>query len=116
MNIAPLTDYTGRACVRRGSTWADASHSAAVLPTSPGERTIVAYCRAIQTHLESVEADEDGKWRDWVLGPCLGQIIDALRGLLDGDIGRLDAGTVDAWLCDTAHQIGWDTDTSTYTG
>ena len=45
--------------------------------------------------------------RDYVLGPAWLQMVKGLRELLNGDLGRLDGGTVDAAIVDMAHKAGF---------
>ena len=51
-----------------------------------------------------------GIGRDYVLGPEWAKIGGALRGLLNGDCGRIDCGAVDAVICDTLKDEGIDPD------
>lgn len=48
---------------------------------------------------------------DSVLTPAVGAILAGIVTLLNGSIGRLDAGTVDGWARDVAARIGWNMDT-----
>ena len=45
---------------------------------------------------------DDYLWLRSVVGPC----IEAARASLNWDCGRLDCGTVDAYLCDLAERAG----------
>ena len=47
---------------------------------------------------------------DGVLGPEWEAIGDALRGLLNGELGRLDGGTLDGFLLNTMRENGIDTE------
>lgn len=48
---------------------------------------------------------------DGVLGPEWEAIGDSLRGLLNGETGRLDCGTLDGFILDTMKENGIDTET-----
>lgn len=54
---------------------------------------------------------ESGIGEDGVLGKEWAAIGAALRGLLNGELGRLDAGTLDKLLCHTLEAEGFDPDT-----
>lgn len=58
-----------------------------------------------QTHRKAYESaiGEDG-----VLGKHWEEIGDALRGLLNGELGRFDGGTLDAFILDTMRENGVD--------
>ena len=45
---------------------------------------------------------------DYVLGPEWAAIGAALRGLLNGELGRLDGGTLDGILCHNLQAEGFD--------
>lgn len=47
---------------------------------------------------------------DGVLGPHFKDILTGLRGLLNGQLGQLDGGTLDGILCDIAAATGVDLD------
>jgi hypothetical protein len=46
--------------------------------------------------------------RDYVLGPHVLDIVRSLRGLLNGEIGPLDAGSMDRCLCDIGRAAGFE--------
>lgn len=48
--------------------------------------------------------------QDGVLGPAWGRIGAALRELLNGELGRLDRGTLDGLLVETLQEQGFDPD------
>jgi hypothetical protein len=60
------------------------------------------YALAHKERYESLIGD------DGVLGPAWEQIGDGLRTLLNGETGRLDCGTLDAFLLDTMSENGVD--------
>lgn len=45
---------------------------------------------------------------DYVLGPAWRNIGLGIRALLNGECGRLDCGTLDAFIVDTLHANGMD--------
>jgi len=86
-------------------------HRAAITFLSGHERPMVSMLRgwydyAIQHRVRY----ESPIGNDGVLGPEWEAIGDALRALLNGDCGRLDSGTVDAFLLNTMHDNGIDTE------
>jgi hypothetical protein len=95
--VARNTDQTG---------WARGNFTAATFPSTEHEQAIVTLCDGLCRY---IHAQPD---MDYVLGEGLAQIIEGIRVLLNGDLGRLDGGTVDAWLCYAAEEIGWDLDLS----
>ena len=100
--------------VRKGldeTGWAKRNFTAAAFPSLPQEEAIVALCDGVKWYLDTLDGESD-----YVLGAGVGQIIEGIRVLLNGDIGRLDAGTVDAWLCDAALAAGWDLDAGKFVG
>jgi len=48
---------------------------------------------------------------DYVLGPAWASIGGALRILLNGELGRLDGGSLDGLICDALRGAGFDPDT-----
>ena len=56
------------------------------------------------------ERFESGIGEDYVLGVFWSQIGASLRGLLNGDCGRFDCGTLDGLLSDTLRAEGFDPD------
>jgi hypothetical protein len=95
-------------------------HNAAVIRPIDNEAPIVSILFAIDNYIGQAEdwnGVEEGEWRDYILGgQGIGQMIDAARTLLNGDLGRLDAGTCDAYLCDLAERIGYDLDVMEMSG
>lgn len=87
-----------------------ARHLAAMQTSAPGsERAIslmlqglVLYAKAHQDRFESA-IGEDG-----VLGPCWEDMARGLIGLLNGDCGRLDCGTIDGIIRDAAQAAAVD--------
>jgi hypothetical protein len=70
----------------------------------PGERVILTLAEAIWmwTH----EHGGDGFGDPHVLVPLMG----AFRQALNFELGRLDGGTLDGWVCDLADHLGLDPD------
>lgn len=62
------------------------------------------YAKAHQDRFESPIGE------DYVLGPAWEQIGLGIRELLNGETGRLDCGTLDAFILDTLEENGFDTD------
>jgi hypothetical protein len=85
-------------------------------PQTSFERAVVSVCDGLTEYLSGLEFDDDGKWSDYVLAPALGEILLGVRGLLNGDLGRLDGGTVDTFLSNVAALIRFDLDAGAYTG
>ena len=56
-------------------------------------------------------AYESGIGADYVLGPAWAQIGAGLRALLNGELGRLDGGTLDGLLCSTLTAEEFDPET-----
>ena len=56
---------------------------------------------------------ENGIGADYVLGPEWAAIGMGIRGLLNGDCGRLDCGSIDTGICDVLITEGFDPDNIT---
>lgn len=88
-------------------------HNTAVIQPRENERPIIDLCEAIDLVCKQyADGQPDYLLRDDVLMP----MIASARGLLNWDMGRLDCGTIDAWLFDRAASIGIDLDTNEVTG
>lgn len=81
-------------------------HSQAVLRPHLGME--VGIVRSLEAVGAIVSANT---WPDAVGTPAVGQILSGVVTLLNYDIGRLDAGTMDTWARTLAAQVGWDLDT-----
>ena len=74
-------------------------HNMAVAHPTRAEKGILDACYALEAMAEAHEERygsviaEDG-----VLGDCWLKILHGVRGMLDGETGQLDCGTVDGWL------------------
>jgi hypothetical protein len=82
-------------------------HQSAVLNPTGFERPMVhlltgwsEYAETHRARYESVIGD------DGVLGPAWEEIGDALRTMLNGDLGRLDGGTLDSFILNTMRDNG----------
>ena len=45
---------------------------------------------------------------DYILGPAWKQIGEGIRTLLNGELGQLDAGTLDGFICETIVENGFE--------
>lgn len=87
-----------------------ALHKEALCSGVKEEMRITGLCKAVYYYVWSCEVVEGVPWRDYVLGESVGAMLQGILGLLNGDIGRLDGGTVDSWCRHVADQIGFDLD------
>lgn len=87
-------------------------HTAAFLdPVTSHERALVFILKGWEEYAEGHEdAYESPIGEDYVLGDDWAKIGFALRGLLNGDLGRLDGGTLDAFICHRLNEAGFDPD------
>jgi hypothetical protein len=69
------------------------------------ERALLSLIDGIERYVSSGPEHPDG-----IATPAVGQMLDAVRTLLNFELGRLDGGTLDAWVHHTAERIGWDLD------
>jgi len=87
-------------------------HQAALDAPRGFETPILLFCRALASYAEQHAARFDGPiGEDYVLGDYWRSMAQATLGLLNGDTGRLDCGSVDAWIRETATAHGVDLDT-----
>ncbi len=89
--------------------WKDRHGDAVQYPRTPHERALVNMLRGWQQYASASEASLE--WRigdDCVLGPEWLAIGKAIKGLLDGEIGQLDGGTVWSYLHETAIRAGFE--------
>ena len=114
-NIARLTTPTGAmvgtATMSRSSIWA-VRHMAAVFKPRDGfESAFGAMLRGWLEYADShAKACESRIGDDYVLGLEWESIGKALLGLLNGDIGRFDGGTLDHLIRETLKEQGFDLD------
>lgn len=87
-------------------------HMAAVLrPVNHGEGTVGGLIRAWLDYAdEHARHFESGIGEDGFLGKEWAAIGAAIRGLLNGDCGRLDCGTLDGILYNTLKDEGFNPD------
>lgn len=87
-------------------------HTAAVsFPRGP-ETPIVGLVRAWLQYADAHHRRyEDGIGEDGILGECWSKIGNELRGLLNGELGRLDGGTLDTVIYGAMKAEGFDPDT-----
>src|SRR5437879_5850167 len=92
------------------SGWQDRHDAALNSPRSAFEKALTQMLNGWEAYADAQKARYDSLiGDDGVLGPNWEAIGDALRGLLNGESGRLDCGTVDAFLLDTMSENGVDT-------
>jgi hypothetical protein len=63
-----------------------------------------AYAKSHKSRYESLIGS------DYVLGPAWQRVGEGIRALLNGETGRLDCGTLDAFILDTLSENGVDTE------
>lgn len=68
-------------------------------PIPEGVKAWVKYAEGYKSYLLSEDAVLGPAWYDWGKG---------LRGLLNGDLGDLDAGTIDCLIHDTLIKQGFE--------
>lgn len=91
--------------------WQD-RHQAALRSPHMSEYGIVhliaGWARYADVHRDRFES---GIGEDGFLGPAWAAMGANIRTLLNGELGRLDGGTLDSFLCDTLVAEGFDPDT-----
>lgn len=85
-------------------------HNQAVTCPTPNEAILISMIQSVDLYIRQAEVDADLPWYDYVLGVGIGEIIGGIRTLLNGDIGRLDGGTLDSVLCSLAERASFDLD------
>lgn len=93
-----------------------ARHVNALVSPTPMEEPMVDLMTGLLKYVTQYEVMYGSDGMDYVLGAGVGQVIDGLRVLLNGDLGRLDAGTLDEVLLGLAERAGWDADRSEWVG
>jgi len=82
-----------------GQDWMDRHHSALTAPRTEFEKSFVellsGWLRYADAHHNAYGS---GIGADYILGPAWAQIAGGLITLLNGDLGRLDGGTLDGLL------------------
>lgn len=94
--------YNLPACAANDKTGWSRRHLAAIGCPKPGlEAAFVGLLRAWLEYADAHASQyESTIGQDGVLGPEWARVGAALRGLLNGDLGRMDGGTLDGLLCD----------------
>lgn len=91
--------------------WGAQHLHAVYCPRDGYEKALVQMLAGWLRYADAVQRSWDaGIGKDSVLGPCWAQIGSGLRGLLNGDLGRMDGGTLDSILCRTLETEGFDPD------
>jgi hypothetical protein len=97
--------------------WQDRHDAALRVPATTGirkpfETALVEMLKGWQKYaLDHKERYDRGTiGEDGILGPEWEAIGDALRGLLNGETGRLDCGTLDGFILDTMKENGIETE------
>ena len=87
--------------------WATRHNMAVVHPTK-AEKGILDACYALEAMAEAhAERYATVISEDGVLGDYWLKILHGVRGMLNGETGRLDCGTVDGWLVRLALEHGF---------
>lgn len=82
--------------------WQGRHNNAVTAPRAGFEASLVAMLRGWATYAAAHEqAYESRVGDDGVLGPEWAAVGNAMLGLLNGDLSRLDAGTLDGFIRDT---------------
>jgi hypothetical protein len=89
------------------NNWA-ARHNKAVSHPTKTEKGIVGACYALEAMADAhAERYATVIAEDGVLGDCWLKILHGVRGMLNGETGRLDCGTIDGWLVRLALDHGF---------
>jgi hypothetical protein len=85
-------------------------HNLAVTNPNNTEKPIVDFCKALKLYADNHKVRYDSNIaHDGVLGEAFLEILKNVRALLNGECGRLDCGTIDAYLISIAEKAGFDT-------
>ncbi len=90
---------------KRGEPWRDAHNLEVMRMRHPIVRMLTAWLDYASGHRERYE---ESIWEDGVLGPDWKEIGRALLGVLNGDCGSLDCGTLDGVIRDALRHEGID--------
>jgi hypothetical protein len=91
--------------------WKERHREAVLCPHWDYERALVQMLSGWLRYADAVQNRwESGIGQDGVLGPSWAEIGSGLRGLLNGELGRLDGGTLDALLVNTLREEEFDPD------
>ena len=100
--LNPISKHTA-------SDWMVRHKMAVLTPKSAFERALVHLLAGWLTYADAVkDTYGSGIGGDYVLGPQWSRIGAAIRGLLDGEAGRFDCGTLDSLLCETLQSEGFN--------
>jgi len=89
-------------------SWKYEHNKAMLEPNTHFEKALVSMLRGIDAY---ILANEEMGWKiadDHVLGFGLALQIEGFRALLDGELGRLDGGTLWSAIDKLARRAGWD--------
>lgn len=93
-------------------SWRGRHNLGVTVPTMDKERSLVELFSGWARYAENHEARFEAKiGEDYILGVAWTEIGQGLRTLLNGELGRLDAGTLDSFLLNTATEHGIDLET-----
>lgn len=92
---------------RHNAAVSSAIHGANVPLESPLARMLESWAEYAKGHKARFESTIG---EDYVLGPQWQAIGEGIRGLLNGETGRLDCGTLDGFILDTLSENGIDID------
>ena len=104
--------FTNRTTGRRmpnDNGWQD-RHIAAILAPSAFEAAIVGMLAGWARYADAWRSRESPIGNDYVLGPEWEAIGRGIHGLLNGETGRLDCGTLSAFIYDTLETEGFKRD------
>ena len=89
--------------------WQERHDAAVYLPVHETEPGVVPMLRGWAVYAaKHFQHNGSPIGEDYVLGPQWEQIGLGIRGLLNGITGRLDCGTLDAFILDTLSENGFD--------
>jgi hypothetical protein len=87
--------------------WQDRHANAVIKPHEGFESAMVQMLRGWTEYAETVKAKYDSLiGNDYVLGPEWEAIGKGIEGLLNGECGRIDCGTIDGYIRDTLKANG----------
>lgn len=85
--------------------WVERHNTAVALPDRK-ERVILTIMDGISRYINNTHWDGE-----WFLDQYVADLLNGFRGLLNGPIGRLDAGTLDSWACEMLERVHHNPDT-----
>jgi hypothetical protein len=106
-----LSQKTVRAKAFEGNKWGQRHYAAAFAPNRETGECVITLIHAAAHYADQHQARYESKiGDDGVLGPHWESIVRGIMGLLNGDCGRLDCGTLDKLLRDMLEAEGFDRD------